>query len=107
MSYAKAFLHPHAFRYDGTEEWTDDFGNKLVGVHPHSQCQGRPCAIHNPSDHHMRGMKLLWRQDWQMLERICEHGVGHPDPDDAAYWRSVSQPLKTVHGCDGCCECPN
>jgi hypothetical protein len=33
------------------------------------------------------------------MERICEHGIGHPDPDqimrDEAGW---------VHGCDGCCS---
>lgn len=29
------------------------------------------------------------------MERICPHGVGHPDPDD-------TNP-DTVHGCDGCC----
>jgi hypothetical protein len=30
------------------------------------------------------------------MERICDHGVGHPDPDEfmADVW---------VHGCDGCC----
>lgn len=31
------------------------------------------------------------------MERICPHGVGHPDPDCMYAKRD------TVHGCDGCC----
>lgn len=38
------------------------------------------------------------------LERICpEHGVGHPDPDDAAYQELIGKGYMNTHGCCGCC----
>jgi hypothetical protein len=37
------------------------------------------------------------------MERICPCGVGHPDPDDAAYRLSQGDD-DTTHGCCGCCE---
>jgi hypothetical protein len=76
----------------------DDFGNKLVGVHTLEDCK-KPerCVIHNQSDHNMKHLPLLWRPDGFFFERVCEHGVGHPDPDDAAFQEI------NVHGCDGCC----
>lgn len=48
-----------------------------------------------------------WRADRLLMERICKHGVGHPDPDDIAYKRiqhgdSVAE-SESIHGCDGCC----
>jgi hypothetical protein len=40
----------------------------------------------------------------QLLENICEHGVGHPNKD----WLNIADSdgkLKLgVHGCDGCCS---
>jgi len=36
-----------------------------------------------------------WRYDRSFMERICAHGVGHPDPDG-----TNADPL---HACDGCC----
>ena len=74
----------------------------LTNTHPADKCAGQACVIHNPSDHHMRGWAMHWRSDRQMMERICPHGVGHPDPDDAAYQASIGR--DTVHGCDGCCS---
>lgn len=44
----------------------------------------------------MRTWPSVWRADRRLLERLCPHGVGHPDPDD----RSADR----VHGCDGCCQ---
>lgn len=75
----------------------------LAAVHPGAVCEGRPCVIHSPTDHHMRGWPLLWRDDRGIFERICEHGVGHPDPDQLYYWRETG-PAEAVHGCDGCCQ---
>ena len=48
----------------------------------------------------MRSFPQNWRPDWGgFIERICPHGVGHPDPD---------QPEVDIyvygHGCDGCCK---
>ena len=71
-------------------------GQTLVNVHGQSQCHGRPCCIHNPSDHHMVTWPQNWRGDRRLMERVCPHGVGHPDPDDIH--------PGGVHGCDGCCS---
>ena len=69
---------------------------QVFNVHDRSECVSRPCAIHSRTDHHMRGWPQRWRSDRGMMERICPHGVGHPDPDDITDDK--------VHGCDGCCK---
>lgn len=74
-------------------------GQLLHNTHQPGTCMGEYCCIHNPSDHHMREWKMNWRGDRRLMERICEHGVGHPDPDDIS--------TDTVHGCDGCCAPEN
>ena len=51
----------------------------------------------------MRAWPLNWRDDTGVMERICPHGVGHPDPDDAAHNIRIGHAYKTIHGCDGCC----
>lgn len=77
----------------------------LTNVHPATLCAGRPCCLHNPSEHSMRDFPLNWRGDRGIMERLCAHGVGHPDPDDAAYRATVGDG-DTTHGCDGCCVTP-
>lgn len=73
-------------------------GQRLFNVHNQSLCQGRPCCIHHPSNHHMQSWHQNYRMDTGGIERICDHGIGHPDPDD---------PYRThMHGCDGCCIPP-
>jgi hypothetical protein len=67
----------------------------LHNVHAPGTCQGSRCWIHNPTAHHMRSWPLHWRNDRNLAERLCAHGVGHPDPDE--------RPGQGVHGCDGCC----
>jgi hypothetical protein len=52
----------------------------------------------------MREWPMRWRDDKGQMERICPHGVGHPDPDDAAYRERLGQGYKNIHGCDGCCS---
>lgn len=82
-------------------------GINLTKVHPMDNCAGRPCVIHNPTEHHMRRWELLWRDDRQIFERLCvRHGVGHPDPDQFDYWRETRQMWQAVHGCCGCCRKP-
>jgi hypothetical protein len=82
-------------------------------VHTKRQCAatrkaGGPkgCAIHNPTPHRLSGSKRVLRAT-TLIEDICEHGVGHPDPDSAAYldWRDGYEGKYGyfVHGCDGCC----
>lgn len=75
----------------------------LTDVHDPARCQGRPCVIHNPTPHRMSGWKLHWRNDRGLFERLCRHGIGHPDPDQFAYWASIDQRWQSVHGCCGCC----
>ena len=70
-------------------------GQKLTCVHDESVCEGTHCPIHNLSDHPLRDCPTHWRDDRGLMERICIHGVGHPDPDDIN--------PDHVHGCDGCC----
>lgn len=71
----------------------------LINVHRPELCAGRPCPIHNMTLHHMRSYPQHWRGDRGIMERICPHGIGHPDPDD--WLRNGTDP--GTHGCDGCC----
>jgi hypothetical protein len=84
-------------------------GHSVLRVHSRSKCEGRdlPCCIHAPSDHHMRTWEMNWRSDTGVMERICPHGIGHPDPDHMAYVLSAqgeNARWQGVHGCDGCCR---
>ena len=88
-------------------------------VHSILQCEGEPCVLHNPFDHHMADWPMARRFDLRppIVERLCRHGVGHPDPDSAAWaekavredtelvWQSEPSDgtFVWVHGCDGCC----
>lgn len=80
--------------------------------HAISLCEGRPCTIHNPSDHHMKDWPIIWRWDRYPLlaERQCPHGTGHPDPDHMAWlktWmKEEDYEAEGIHGCDGCCRTP-
>lgn len=86
-------------------------GKMLVKTHGIALCRGplgengRPiCCIHNPSDHHMVTWPQNWRGDRGMMERLCPHGNGHPDPDDLSV-RTTS--WARLHGCEcGCCAKP-
>ncbi len=108
-------------------------GRGILKVHPRSKCEGRgiPCCIHQPSDHHMKTWQMNWRGDTSVMERLCPHGIGHPDPDHMAYVKSLTPEHDCIyerysfselwdseelgfckyphldwqgsHGCDGCC----
>jgi hypothetical protein len=75
--------------------YTTGMGETVYNIHSPELCDGRPCIVHNPSKHSMRAFPTHWRPDRRIMERICPHGVGHPDPDEID--------PDTVHGCDGCC----
>ena len=77
----------------------------LTNVHRPDQCVGERCWVHNPSDHHMVTWPISWRADKRTAERVCSHGIGHPDPDDVFYNDRIGRDV-TVHGCDGCCTTP-
>ncbi|KQO98893.1 hypothetical protein [Leifsonia sp. Leaf264] len=88
--------------------WTG-FGSGVLRTHARSQCSGTPCCLHAPSDHPLTGSPMSWLDDRMMMERICEHGIHHPDPDDLDYKRRVLNPALYLagdyetHDCDGCC----
>lgn len=82
---------------------------KVMRTHSRSRCAGDICSVHNPSDHPLKDAPRNWRSDRGLMERMCAHGIGHPDPDDLAYKRRTMDPQDYanhaygVHGCDSCC----
>lgn len=74
-------------------------------VHDKAKCDSKGCPIHGPSEHHMRGWATNYREDRGLTERICCHGVGHPDPDSVSYGLKFGKDISS-HGCDGCCSPP-
>lgn len=91
---------------DGTVEpvWRDSNGT-AIKTHPKTACTGENCVIHNPSGHFMREWPTNIRADkGYLIERICDHGVGHPDPDSLAHFDRIGHTWMGVHGCDGCCN---
>lgn len=82
-------------------------GEHLHRVHARSKdCDEYGCVIHNPTHHCMDDLPTHWRADRGLMERICPHGVGHPDPDDLAFKLRIdpNSSYEGVHGCDGCCS---
>jgi hypothetical protein len=83
-------------------------GGEQLMAHAEDVCLMSPCSIHSPSEHHMSTWPQHWRwappHDYRgIMERICEHGIGHPDPDDLKI--QLHQDAG-IHGCDGCCMEP-
>lgn len=99
------------FEDEQGEHWPGMEESPVIGLrlnHAKNLCV-EPCPIHAPSEHPLNQAPLLWRGDRGLMERLCPHGVGHPDPDDLAYKRTVyphdyEQMAYDVHGCDGCCR---
>lgn len=39
-----------------------------------------------------------------LLEHVCEHGCGHPDPESVQkLTEATNDDGWGIHGCDGCC----
>ncbi len=53
----------------------------------------------------MRSWPLVWRPRLGYCDRLCPHGVAHPDPDDVVRAQAVGG-VSTEHACDGCCIAP-
>lgn len=84
-------------------------GPTALRTHGPALCADDPaCCIHKPSQHPLVEARLNWRADRGLMERVCRHGVGHPDPDDIAHKRRTRGEeyawAMSVHGCDGCCR---
>lgn len=74
-----------------------------IKVHDKEVCTP-PCPFHASSDHPLKDAPIHIRLDKDgLVERICEHGVGHDDPDSVMYMRAHGARWAGVHGCDGCC----
>lgn len=65
------------------------------------------CVVHNPQMSHMSYWAMNWREDRGMMERICPHGIGHPDYDQVRFWTRTMKWqdawAEMTHSCDGCC----
>ena len=80
-------------------------GAHPVNIHGPDRCAGTFCPFHNPSDHTLKNAPINIRMDkMALVERMCEHGIGHDDPDSVAYLESKGFSGYGVHGCDGCCR---
>lgn len=95
--------------YEKMWEKTELSPGVWLSHHSKQLCAGENCCLHNPSDHPMKDFSFNWRPDRELMERVCSHGIGHPDPDDLVYKLIyVYQDTKRIeaewiHGCDGCC----
>lgn len=93
---------------DHMEPWFDSLGN-VWAVHATNMCFS-PCPIHSPTDHVMKNFPLIMRMRGSspLMERICHHGIGHPDPDHLSFYKEKygeeSAYYESIHGCDGCCK---
>lgn len=79
-------------------------------IHKGDTCKGY-CPFHNPSDHPLKDATIAIRghnpfsmKPAGFVERICEHGIGHSDPDSVAYYDFMGISGTGIHGCDGCCS---
>lgn len=86
-------------------------GGQVLYTHTMEECVGHKCSVHNRSNHHMRDWPQNWRSDRGIMELLCEHGVGHPDPDEIAFKKRILGEEEAyyigIHGCDGCCRTPS
>lgn len=80
-------------------------GGQVIRAHGPVRCAGgwgRSCPIHWPSQHHMRFWPQRWRDTLGIMERMCVHHIGHPDPDEVFV---RVNPAKGNHDCcpEQCC----
>lgn len=75
----------------------------LKNVHDKDFCAGQICVMHNPINGDFRRLLLVWENNVKRYERVCEHGVTHPDPSQFAFWRATGQEQLGTHPCDRCC----
>lgn len=93
----------YSTHFEEGNRFTDDFGNVLVHVHPESDdCHTYGCTIHAPTPQARSIGKQLWAHD--KMQRVCEHGFEHPDPDGATWQQRTFGEATTAHECDGCCH---
>lgn len=77
----------------------ENTGYFLICHLPSACVNNKKCTMHARSEHSMRSFPQQFRWDTDLMERVCEHGVGHPDPDEI----NLDKDGRASHGCDGCC----
>lgn len=82
------------------EEYTTSFNQKLTNVHDAGTCLKEYCTIHNWSDHPLKAAPQRWNETKGLMERVCKHGVSHPDADEIG----LQYGDRADHVCDGCCS---
>ncbi len=114
IHYPNLSTRGHGQAYALLPVWISGVGDVVHDVHSPDKCKGESCVIHNPSTHSMTHYPTHWRsreglgRGYGFMERICPHGIGHPDPDDTAFL-ALSHSNDWIathlsHGCDGCCK---
>lgn len=91
---------------NGVEFVSLDGEYRLTNVHPETaECHQHGCVVHSPSTWALSEAPLNWRTDRGIFERICEHGVGHPDIDTVDWLMRHGRGAEAAHGCCGygCC----
>jgi hypothetical protein len=83
-------------KYKGNPSVQLEHSDVWLRCHLEGDCHGEYCTMHKRSDHSMRSFPQHWRDNRGIMERICPHNCGHPDPDQITDDRT--------HGCDGCCS---
>ncbi len=71
------------------DQWMLNENQLAQNVHDEAVCSGA-CPIHRPSDHHMvrwpmrinTAPSIRSVDNRGRMERMCEHEVWHPDPDN-------------------------
>ena len=79
-------------------------GNELTTHKPNAECWELGCVIHCPTQSPANDGD--WPYNWRengVMERICPHGVGHPDRDSVNFHKRGGHDWVAIHGCDGCC----
>lgn len=77
----------------------------VLRTHEEDESCEEGCVIHHPSDtvQNRENWPYNWRGDRGIMERICEHGIGHPDWDSARHFERIGQSWQNIHGCCGIC----
>lgn len=93
--------------YPTLENYVTGTGQKMKVHAKNADCE-KGCVIHNPTRETHKDWPTHWRSGEYLMERICPHGVGHPDKDHLAFVRKTKGDAfaygQSIHGCDGCCR---
>lgn len=89
----------------GKVQLSDDL--TIVNVHDPAACAEQFCAIHRPSNHPLCKSPRTFTTG--LVQRVCRHGVKHPDPDSIAWLKRsdgwATAELRAKHNCckSRCC----